>query len=116
MSFKLQYLRRNEVKVSAVPQIEGLTVQDFLQYAKKNQAFLKYLPDERDWVHLDRQWICDVMYTLDPDGVQNMINNALTNRKEKLERSRDLVVEMRPEFADALNKCLNFSSKSYSSS
>jgi len=56
------------------------------------------------------------MYTLDPDGVQNMINNALTNRKEKLERSRDLVVEMRPEFADALNKCLNFSSKSYSSS
>ena len=40
-----------------------------------------------------------------------MINNALMSRKDKLEKSRDLVVEMRPEFADALNKCLNFSSK-----
>jgi len=42
-----------------------------------------------------------------------MINTSLAIRKDKLEKSRDLVVEMRPEFADALNKCLNFSSKLY---
>ena len=53
------------MKVSAVPQIEGLTIQDFLEYAKTKPDFLKYLPDTRDWVHMDRKFICDVMYTLD---------------------------------------------------
>ena len=30
---------------------------------------LRYLPDERDWVHLDKHWICDIMYTVDTDGI-----------------------------------------------
>ena len=57
------------MKVSAVPQIEGLTVQDFLEYAKNKPEMLKYLPDTRDWVHIDKKWLCDVMYTLDSHGV-----------------------------------------------
>ena len=57
------------MKVSAVPQIEGLTVQDFLEYAKVKSAMLKYLPDTRDWVHIDKKWLCDVMYSLDPNGI-----------------------------------------------
>jgi hypothetical protein len=32
--------------VSAIPQIEGLTVEEFLKYARKNPTILKYLPDE----------------------------------------------------------------------
>lgn len=35
----------------------------------------------------------------------------MQTRKDKLEQSRDLLVEMRPEFATALNNSLNFSSK-----
>ena len=57
------------MKVAAVPQIEGLTVQDFLEYAKNKPAMLKYLPDARDWVHIDKKWLCDVMYTLDSAGI-----------------------------------------------
>jgi hypothetical protein len=57
------------MKVSAVPQIEGLTVQHFLEYAKKKPAMLKYLPDTRDWVHIDKKWVCDLLYTLDPGGI-----------------------------------------------
>jgi hypothetical protein len=57
------------MKVSAVPQIEGLTVQDFLEYAKTKPAMLKYLPDTRDWVHIDKKWLCDVMYSLDSAGI-----------------------------------------------
>ena len=57
------------MKVSAVPQIEGLTVQYFLEYAKNKPGMLKYLPDARDWVHIDKKWLCDVMYTLDPGGI-----------------------------------------------
>eukprot|EP00349_Pseudokeronopsis_sp_Brazil_P010959 CAMPEP_0202978102 /NCGR_PEP_ID=MMETSP1396-20130829/84642_1 /ASSEMBLY_ACC=CAM_ASM_000872 /TAXON_ID= /ORGANISM="Pseudokeronopsis sp., Strain Brazil" /LENGTH=128 /DNA_ID=CAMNT_0049716971 /DNA_START=3502 /DNA_END=3888 /DNA_ORIENTATION=- len=40
-----------------------------------------------------------------------MIDEAQKARKEKLEVKRDLTIEMRPEFAEALNKTLSFSCK-----
>jgi hypothetical protein len=51
--------------VSAVPQIDGLSVQDFLNYARLSPQLLMYLPDEKDWVNIDKKWLCDVLYTLD---------------------------------------------------
>ena len=109
----MQYIKRDKVHVASVPQIEGLTIKDVLTFAKRNAQVLKHLPDERDWVHMDRKWICDVIYTLDKVNFQSLITKAATDRKARLEESRNLVVEMRPEFAAALNNCLNYSSKSY---
>ena len=63
---------------------------------------MKYLPDERDWVHMDRHLICDLLYTLDSDGIQAMIDKAMAARKDKLDHNQDLVVEMRPELANAI--------------
>jgi hypothetical protein len=40
-----------------------------------------------------------------------MITDAMKKRKDRLEESQNLIVQMRPEFAQALNSCLNFSSK-----
>ena len=72
---------------------------------------MKYLPDERDWVHIDKHWLCDVMYSLDSDGISEMVHDAMEIRKENLEKNRNLLVEMKPEFADALSKCQYFSCK-----
>jgi hypothetical protein len=51
---------------------------------------------------MDKSWICDLLYTLDSDGIQAMINAAMDERKLKVELSRHLNVHMRPEFAQAL--------------
>lgn len=51
------------MKVAAVPQIEGLTVEDFLNHARKKPPLLRFLPDEKDWNHIDKKWVCDVLYT-----------------------------------------------------
>ena len=99
------------MKVSAIPQIEGLTVVDFLEFAKANPDMLRFLPDTRDWVHMDKKWICDVLFTLDPPGIQQMVNDCMETRKVKVELSKHLNINMRPEFARALGECLNFSSK-----
>ena len=40
-----------------------------------------------------------------------MINKAMVDRKKKLEESQNLIVEMRPEFANALKKSISFSCK-----
>jgi hypothetical protein len=51
--------------VAVVPQIEGLTVDNFIAYARGNPQLLKFLPDERGWNHIDKKWVCDVIYTVD---------------------------------------------------
>jgi hypothetical protein len=99
------------MKVAAVPQIDGLTVDDFLEYASRKPVLMKHLPDPAGWNHHDKKWICDVLYTLDEPGIKNLVANAMQARKDKLEHSQDLMVEMRPEFAEALKKSINFSSK-----
>jgi len=60
-------------------------VEDFIKHARKNPTILKHLPDERDWFHLDKKWLCDIMYTIDTPGVQDLINHALKTRREKQE-------------------------------
>ena len=46
-----------------MPQYEGLTVEDFENYAKPKPNILKFLPNERDWNHIDKKWLCDVLFT-----------------------------------------------------
>ena len=75
---------------------------DFLDYARQKPALLEYLPDERDWVHIDKHWLCDVLYTLDEAGITGMIHTAEIIRREHLEASRHLMVDMKTEFAEAL--------------
>jgi hypothetical protein len=85
--------------VAAVPQIEGLTVEDMLEVAKTNINTLRHLPDERDWDGLNRKWVADIIYTVDRAKFERMIKDAVTARKDRLEEKNNLNVEMRPEFA-----------------
>ena len=104
------------MKVAAVPQIEGLTVDSFLKHAKNKPLLLKFIPDEKDWNNLDKKWVCDVLYTHDHTGIQAMITKAMQDRRKKLEVSQNQLVDMRPEFASALKRCQSFSCKFRSSS
>ena len=61
-------------------------MEDFLDYAKKKPGLIKSLPSEKDSLHLDRRFICDLLYSLDSVGIQNLIDKALTKRKKKMEK------------------------------
>ena len=100
--------------MAAVPQIDGLTVEDMLDLAKKTPNTLKHLPDQRDWDHMDRKWLADILFTVDRVKFEKMTKDAVKERKERLEEKRNLMIEMRPEFAAAFNNCMSFSSKVFS--
>ena len=80
-------MKRTDIFISSVPHIEGLTVEDFLDYAREKPSIIKYLPDEKDWLHLEKRWICDILYTLDKDGIKSMLDYALEMRKDKIEKN-----------------------------
>jgi hypothetical protein len=58
-----------------------------LAFAKPKQALMSHLPDERDWVHIDRKWVADIIFTLDKNNFQAFINLAMKKRKERLEQN-----------------------------
>jgi len=85
--------------VAAVPQIEGLTVEDMLDLAKTSPNALRHIPDERDWEGLSRKWLADILYTIERAKFERAIKDAVKARKDRLEDKHSLNVEMRPEFA-----------------
>ena len=99
--------------MAAVPQIDGLTVESMLELAKTSAAALRHLPDERYWDGLNRKWVADILYTIERAKFEKMIKDAVKARKERLEENHNLNVEMRPEFAQALQNCMSFSSNAF---
>ena len=99
--------------MAAVPQIEGLTVESMLELAKMSVAALRHLPDEHDWDGLNRKWVEDILYTIERAKFEKVIKDAVKARKDRLEEKHNLNVEMRPEFAQALQNCMSFSSNAF---
>jgi hypothetical protein len=95
--------------VAAVPQIEGLTVEDMLTLAKTSQNALRHIPDERDWDGLSRKWVADILYTVEKAKFEKIIKDAVKARKDRLELKNDMLVDMRPEFAQAFQNSMSFS-------
>ena len=85
--------------VAAVPQIEGLTVEDMLDLAKTSPNALRHIPDERDWEGLSRKWLADILYTIERAKFERAIKDAVKARKDRLVAKNDMLVDMRPEFA-----------------
>ena len=64
-------MKKANVKNASVPQVEGLTIKNILDWCtEKSPDVLKYLPSEEQWHHQDREWICNIVFTLDPVGFQ----------------------------------------------
>ena len=60
---------------------------------------------------MDLKWLSNILNTVDMANFEEMIKDAAKERKTRLEEKRNLVVEMRPEFPQAFQSCMNFSSK-----
>ena len=76
-------------------------MEDMLESSKGKAAALRKLPDERDWDHMYRNWLADVLNTTDKANFERMIKAAVKARKERLEDKNNLNVSIRPEFAQA---------------
>ena len=90
------------MKLSAVPVIEGLTIEKLLKYAEGVAKLKKYVPELKDWVHVDRKWLCDIIYTIDTDNFQKHIDECLRKKRKTNEVKKNDMTGIRAEFVAAL--------------
>ena len=50
---------------------------------------LRHLPDERDWDHMDRKWLADILYTVDRVSFERIIKDAVKARRDCLEEKNE---------------------------
>lgn len=76
-----------------------------------NPWIASHMPNSDEWIHLDRQWICDVIYSLSKNEFQALINEKIVARRQQVKEKQKTLVGIRSEFIDALKRSVVFSSK-----
>ena len=62
-------------------------------------------------MHLDRNWLCNLLYSVNEAALDAHIKESVKKRKDKEAEKHKLEIEILPEFASALKTSLSFSSK-----
>jgi hypothetical protein len=66
--------------VSSIPHLEGLTVNNLLNMAQQSEEVMSYLPNPRDWKKIDRQWLGDILNSIVPQELEQLISNSMHQR------------------------------------
>ena len=94
-------IKNSNVRFISIPQYDGLTIEELLNIRNQYPDIDNYMPEERDFARLPRQWIANVMYTIVGDEFRNWVTNKIRERNDRLAEKHDLMIDMDPEIARA---------------
>jgi hypothetical protein len=90
--------------------IEGLQVSELLKFIDEVDLS-RYFPDVKDWMHVERKWLCDMLYSLKSQAFDILVNRCIEAKRKKSDIVKGYVVPIRAEFAEALKNASICSSK-----
>ena len=77
-------IKASAVKHINVPQFDGLTVEDMLDYANDKPEVWRALPPKKEIPKLPRQYIANVIYTLVGQPFYDWVETQITARNNKI--------------------------------
>ena len=90
-------IKSDDVKVLSAPNYDGLTIDDFLTEAAKHDEMEPYLPEERDWHRLPRNFIINLMYTVLGDPIKNYVKYIVEKRNSTVIDKQNMGLELDDE-------------------
>jgi len=85
------------VKVISIPQFEGLTIPDLLDFAKGYPAIAHAFPVEKEISKLSRAYIGNVIYTLIGEIFSTWVQLRVTERNVKVSEEGNQIISMDPD-------------------
>ena len=73
-----------DVKHISIPQYEGLSIADMLEYARSYPAVMQALPVEREIKKLSKQYIANVIYSIVGAGFKDGVEDRMRSRNERV--------------------------------
>ena len=97
-------IKSDDVKILSAPNYDGLTIDDFLTEAAKYNEMEPYLPEERDWHRLPRNFIINLMYTILGDPIKNYVKYIVEKRNSAVIDKQNMGLELDDEIQRAFEK------------
>ena len=111
---KRRKVKGKDVKIISVPQYEGLTIEDMLNFAQNHRNVMNALPvEEKEILKLPRSYIANVINTIiSPDDAFRLwVKSRVNERHSKQVQDRGMI-EMDPEIAEVYRQSQAISGKS----
>ena len=96
-----KYIHSTNMKHLAVPQYEGLSIDNILEKAGPNAEFKRHLPINQELIKLPKQWIVNVAYTLLGDPFANWVMQQIEARNQKVYTDHNLLINVDPDIMAA---------------
>ena len=74
----------SKLKHLTIPQFEGLSIHDMLDYANKWPIVMRCLPIEKEIKKLPRQYIANVIYTKCGEQFSKWVDRRVEARNDKI--------------------------------
>ena len=88
------------IKHIDIPQYEGLSISNLMEYAREHQEVMHALPIEREIKKLSRQYIANVIFTLVGSDFQHWVDDRISKRNQKVTNERNLNIEFDEDVAE----------------
>ena len=109
---KRRIIKSKDIKNIGVPQYEGLSTADILDYSKDYPTVAEALPSEpREVDKLHRQYVINVVYTLVGDPFRLWMEGVMQARDAKIKEERNLGIDLDPEILRIFRNSTAVSSK-----
>ena len=86
----------NEVKHVKVPNFDEFAVKKIFPKVVNNPTIMAYIPDLGEGRLVDREYFYDVLATLYPSYVADIIHGAYMKRSGEVDQEDDEVIEITP--------------------
>ena len=104
-------MKATNIKVLAVPNYEGLAIDDFLKKAKNYQIMSSYLPEERDIHRLPRCFIINVLYTMIGEDIKLHVKRIIEARNKAVVDHQRMALELDDDIRRAFEMSTSISRK-----
>ena len=68
-------VKNENAKHLAVPQYISLSTEQLLLYASQKPGMTDFLPDQKEWRRLPRQWVINLLYTFVGEHFANWVRD-----------------------------------------
>ena len=77
----------------------SLSIENILKFARNFPAIFDFFPEVRDFPKLPRSWICNMIFTLEPEAFKDFVKEKMSERNEKFALNDSVAIALDPEVA-----------------
>ena len=99
MSGRKKTIKGKNVAWIAIPQYQGLTIDNIAAFVAPYNVVADYLPEAKELPKLPKQWIANVCHTLLKTTFSDWVRKQVDERNKSLLVKKDMLIDVDPAIA-----------------